>query len=154
MIVYCKSGKFCDSFIFALNLATAKTKTREHILYMSPSMEQKSKIANKKTSELALNWLTAKIYMRGNYHFIMHSLSLSPTHPGFTGAESLLLHQRVHQRQRSSRRAHAQAHLWPPQQCHSSAQLPASASRVQRPHRQLRAPGGARAGRRTGHDTV
>ena len=36
---------------------------------MSPSVEQKSKIANKKTSEFALNWLTAKMYTRGNYHF-------------------------------------------------------------------------------------
>ena len=55
--------------IFALNLATAKIKTREYVLYMSPSMEQKSKIANKKPSEFALNWLTAKIYTCENYHF-------------------------------------------------------------------------------------
>ena len=32
-------------------------------------MEQKSKIPNKKTSKFALNWLTAKIFMHGNYHF-------------------------------------------------------------------------------------
>ena len=39
-------------------------------------MEQKSKIANKKTSELALNWLTAKIYTADIiYHF--YSISLS-----------------------------------------------------------------------------
>ena len=47
---YCKSGNFCGTFIFvlfALNLASAKIKTREYILYMSPSMEQKSKIVNK-----------------------------------------------------------------------------------------------------------
>ena len=37
--------------IFALNLAPAKIKTRKYILYMSPSMEQKSKIAKKETSE-------------------------------------------------------------------------------------------------------
>ena len=36
---------------------------------MSPSMEQKPNIANKKTSKFALNWLTAKMYTRGNYHF-------------------------------------------------------------------------------------
>lgn len=68
-LLYCKSGNFRGTFIFALNLATAKIKTREYILYMSPSMEQKSKIANKKTSKFALNWLTAKMYTRGNYHF-------------------------------------------------------------------------------------
>ena len=63
-MAYCKSGHFRGTFIFALfglNLATAKIKTCEYILYMSPSMEQKSKIANKKLSESALNWLTAKI---------------------------------------------------------------------------------------------
>ena len=65
----CKSGNFRGTFIFALDLATAKIKTREYILYMSSSMERKSKIANKKTSEFALNWLTTKMYTCENYHF-------------------------------------------------------------------------------------
>ena len=32
-------------------------------------MEQKSKIANKKTSKFDLYWLTAKMYTHENYHF-------------------------------------------------------------------------------------
>ena len=72
MAKYCKIGNFRCTFnfaLFALKLATTKIKTSKYILYMSPSMEQKSKITNKKTSKLALNWLTAKMYMRGYYHF-------------------------------------------------------------------------------------
>ena len=75
--VYCKSGNFRSTFIFvlfALNLATAKIKTHEYVLYMSPSMEQKSKITNKKTIEFALNWLTLKMYTGGNYPFYSKSL--------------------------------------------------------------------------------
>ena len=54
--------------LFALNLATAKIKTCEYILYMSPSMEQKSKIANKKKANLLKNLLTTKMYTRRNDH--------------------------------------------------------------------------------------
>ena len=71
--VYCKSGHFRGTFIFALNLATAKIKTLEYILYMSPSMEQqKSKIANKKTSEFTLNWLTAEMTPFTVLCFVVH----------------------------------------------------------------------------------
>ena len=60
--------------IFALYLATAKIKTHKYVLYM----EQKSKIVNKKTGKFAfLNWLTAKIYTRGNYHFYSMRFFLS-----------------------------------------------------------------------------
>ena len=39
-------------FIFAVARFSAKIKTHKYILYMSPSMEQKSKIANKKQANL------------------------------------------------------------------------------------------------------
>ena len=68
--------------LFALNLATAQIKTHTYILYMSPSMEQKSKIAHKKPSKFALNVHAWKLPLLQHHNLYLKCIGCNTTFKG------------------------------------------------------------------------